>query len=54
MTQGIHAQFIEHHGSFYGGYADLTRSSRKVWTLSDILALEADPASADPLTWYPK
>lgn len=54
VTQGVHAQFIEHRGAFYGGYADLTRDSRKVWTVSDILALEADPASAPPLKWYPK
>ena len=53
-TQRIHAQFIEYGGRAYAGYADLARESRKLWTVADILALEAgaDEQTAT-LDWFP-
>lgn len=53
-AQSIHAQFIEHGGRTYGGYADLARASRKIWTIADILELESR-ADAHILTldWFP-
>ena len=53
-TQGIHAQFLEHGGRTYGGYADLARETRKAWTIDDIVELET---RADERTrtfdWFP-
>ena len=53
-TQNIHAQFIVHGGCTYGGYADLARESRKIWTIADVLELESR-AGARTLTfdWFP-
>ena len=53
-TQNIHAQFIAHGGRTYGGYADLARESRKIWTIADVLELESR-AGARTLTfdWFP-
>ena len=53
-TQRIHAQFIEHGGRRYGGYADLARGSRKIWTIADIIELECRADERNPtLDWFP-
>jgi len=53
-TQTIHAQFIEHRGRTYGGFADLARDSRMVWTIGDIAALENRTGEEIPaLDWFP-
>lgn len=53
-TLNIHAQFISHGGCTYGGYADLSRETRKIWTLADIQTLEAGADETTvTLDWYP-
>lgn len=53
-TQSIHAQFIEHDDRTYGGYADLARDSRKIWTVDDIVELECHADESTPtLDWFP-
>lgn len=54
VTQGVHAQFIEYDGQTYGGYADLARSTSKIWTTADIIALERElDGHGAPLDWFP-
>ena len=53
-TQSIHAQFIKHGGRTYGGYADLARGSRKIWTIADIAEFESRADARTPtLGWFP-
>src|SRR3546814_19617255 len=52
-TQSIHAQFIKHGGRTYGGYADLARGSRKIWTIADLAELESRAAARTPTPgWF--
>lgn len=54
VTQSIHAQFIAYGERTYGGYADLARDSRKIWTIADIIELECRiDESTSTLDWFP-
>ena len=54
VTERIHAQFIEYNGRTYGGYADLARETRRIWTIADIVALESQAGDRTPtLDWFP-
>lgn len=52
-TDSVHAQFFEHNGRYYGGFADIAPDGR-TWTYADAAAIAADPRRPTPLTWYPK
>jgi len=51
VVQRVYTQFIEHKGRFYAGYANLSMTDRKCWTIADIEALEAS-GNVTEVDWF--
>ncbi|PNU05462.1 hypothetical protein A8V01_16625 [Novosphingobium guangzhouense] len=51
VVQRVYMQFIEHKGRFYAGYANLSMTDRKCWTIADIEALEAS-GNITEVDWF--